>query len=70
MGVEMNHIEFWVESVERMLGHSLDGNQELDGYSLDYAFDAFEGGVSALLYARGILDKEFRRNRLATGENL
>lgn len=37
----------WVKKVESLLGHSLDGDQEKDGYSLDYAHDAFSDGVSA-----------------------
>jgi hypothetical protein len=37
----------WVKKVEALLGSSLDGDQEKDGFSLDYANDAFEDGVSA-----------------------
>lgn len=29
----------WVRKVEHALGHSIDGNQQTDGYSLDYAHD-------------------------------
>lgn len=36
----------WVKQVERLLGHSLDGDQEVDGYSLDFAHDAFCDGLS------------------------
>lgn len=38
--------ERWVNRVEKALGHSLDGNQQRDGYSLDYANDAFQDNVS------------------------
>ncbi len=56
----MNHLEFaaeesrqidsdvvwerWCDRVEKLLGHSLDGNQSLDGYSLDYALERFKAG--------------------------
>lgn len=43
--------ERWVKRVEKLLGHDLDGNQQRDGYSLDYAHDAFEVGVTAADYA-------------------
>lgn len=40
--------EAWVKKVERLLGHSLDGNQKTDGYSLDFAYEAFlEGDTPA-----------------------
>jgi hypothetical protein len=29
----------WLRKVEQKLGHSIDGNQATDGYSLDYAND-------------------------------
>jgi hypothetical protein len=41
----------WVKKVEAILGHSLDGDQERDGYSLDFANDAFHDGCSAEAYA-------------------
>ena len=34
--------EKWTKQVERLMGHSLDGNQDTDGYSLDYALVLFE----------------------------
>jgi hypothetical protein len=40
----------WVRAVELKLGHSLDGNQQTDGYSLDYAHDAFADGVTVADY--------------------
>jgi hypothetical protein len=36
----------WANRVERNLGHSLDGNQITDGYSQDFAYDAFTAGMS------------------------
>lgn len=41
----------WVGRVERLLGHDLDGNQERNGYSLDYAHDQFERGDTPEAYA-------------------
>lgn len=38
--------ERWVRKVERKLGHTLDGNQNTDGYSLDYASDFFQAGMT------------------------
>lgn len=58
----MNHFEFaalesyvspgerawlrWVAAAEKTLGHDLDGDQSVDGYSLDCAYDAFAAGLS------------------------
>ncbi len=41
----------WVKAVEKRLGHSLDCHQDVDGYSLDYAFAAFEGATTPAAYA-------------------
>lgn len=46
----------WVAVVESLLGHSLDGNQMSDGYSLDYAADAFADGVSPQEYVEEICE--------------
>lgn len=43
--------ERWVNEVERLLGHSLDGDQEIDGYSLDGALDLFKSGMKPITYA-------------------
>ena len=40
----------WVNEAERLLGFPLDGDQEEDGYSLDYAYDAFCAGVAVESY--------------------
>lgn len=38
--------EIWADKVEKILGHDLDGDQDQDGYSLDFASDAFDRGES------------------------
>jgi len=43
--------EAWTAKVEKILGHDLDGDQDTDGYSLDYAHDAFADGLTAEEYA-------------------
>lgn len=53
-GLDDTAWERWTARAEKILGHSLDGNQELDGYSLDFAFDAFKAGTSAEDYAASI----------------
>lgn len=67
----MNHVEFasmessmldqtncerWLSEVEKCLGHSLDGDEDHDGYSLDGAVKAYESGVwkSEAEYARAV----------------
>lgn len=45
----------WAKQVETRLGHSLDGNQDRDGYSLDYAHDAWKRGESVQLYFLSVL---------------
>ncbi|MDW9772582.1 hypothetical protein GOA89_11400 [Sinorhizobium meliloti] len=44
----------WCATVERMLGHDLDGNQAEDGYSLDYAYEAFLKGHKPPSYVAGV----------------
>lgn len=39
--------EKWIDEVERLLGHSADGDGREDGYSMDNFFKAWEGGQSA-----------------------
>lgn len=41
----------WTNYVETYLGHDLDGDQEKDGYSIDHAYDAYRGGMTAKAYA-------------------
>lgn len=45
----------WGKKVEKLLGHDLDGNQATDGYSLDYAHDAFADGMSEAAYVAEVL---------------
>jgi hypothetical protein len=44
----------WCAIVERLLGHSLDGDQETDGYSIDFAYDAFRAKASPISYVQGV----------------
>lgn len=39
--------EKWIEEVEAGLGHSADGDQSTDGYSLDAYYQMWERGVPA-----------------------
>jgi hypothetical protein len=41
----------WVKQAEALVGHSLDGDEDTDGYSLDSAYAAWEAGVSPKAYA-------------------
>jgi hypothetical protein len=44
--------EIWATRVESILGHNLDGDQEIDGYSLDGAYVSWESGMTAKEYAK------------------
>jgi hypothetical protein len=50
-GLRRNCWDQWIDDVEAAVGHSMDGDQESDGYSLDYAHDAFNAGYTAWVYA-------------------
>lgn len=39
--------ERWIAAAENVFGKSLDGNQDDDGYSLDWALEVFESGSTA-----------------------
>lgn len=55
--------EKWVKRVEQLLDlKSLDGTEAEDGYSLDFAFEAFERGETAEHYADTVRKKQ-RLNR-------
>jgi hypothetical protein len=43
--------ETWAKKVEKILGHDLDGDQQTDGYSLDFALDEFNKGMTPAEYA-------------------
>lgn len=40
----------WVNEIERIAGHSIDGDQAKNGYSLDHAYDKFEQGWQPSAY--------------------
>jgi hypothetical protein len=52
--------EKWAARVEKILGHDLDGDHSVDGYSLDDASDAFDSGMEAAEYA-GQVNKGLRK---------
>lgn len=51
----------WVKRVESLLGHDLDGDQDSDGYSLDFAHASFEAGVTAENYVEELREFWFCR---------
>lgn len=50
----------WIDDVEATVGHSMDGDQAEDGYSLDYAHDAFNAGYTAADYAKKVVSSKLR----------
>ena len=46
----------WAARVESILGHSLDGDQTADGYSIDFAVDAFDLGATPEQYSEDVLN--------------
>jgi len=46
--------EAWTVKVEKILGHDLDGDEERDGYSLDYALARFRAGWTPEEYAESV----------------
>lgn len=46
--------EKWAARVEKIVGHNLDGDQSNDGYSLDFALEMFNRGMSVKDYAASI----------------
>ena len=56
----------WVRKVERMLGHSLDGNDENkagEGYSLDEAYDWWRAGEGVVAYVVEVRSRHRYRGR-------
>ena len=62
----------WIEKAEKLIGHDLDGNDTeqaqregtADGYSLDEALEAFEGGATPHAYVAMVGSRErYRRGR-------
>lgn len=73
----MNHLEFaasesaalektmweeWIEAAEKLVGHHLDGDQNEDGYSYGYAYDAWKAGKSVPEYFETIRAAVARRH--------
>ena len=65
----MNHLEFaasesaaleptacerWLDRVEKLVGHDLDGDQEKDGYSIDDCVLMFEAGIPSASAATAV----------------
>ena len=38
--------EAWIKDVEKLFGHTLDGDEDPDGYSLDSGYEAWEKGIT------------------------
>jgi hypothetical protein len=81
----MNHLEFtasesaalepsdwenWAFEVEAILGHTLDGDQTLDGYSQDYASDAWEAGKTPEEHAETVRNGKARVRLVELAEYL
>lgn len=49
----------WCNAVEAIIGFDLDGDEEEDGYSLDYAHNAFEAGQTPAIYAAAVRSKRW-----------
>jgi hypothetical protein len=41
----------WIRQAETLVGHSLDGDEDEDGYSMDGAYAAWEHGETPAAYA-------------------
>lgn len=54
---QVSPFEKWAKRVEVILGHDLDGDQQRDGYSLDFALVAFENGMTPQAYATTVVVK-------------
>lgn len=42
--------ERWADHAEKLIGHSLDGDRQKDGFSIDEAFEVFDRGCSPAAY--------------------
>jgi hypothetical protein len=56
----------WIDAVEKFVGHSMDGDQKTDGYSLDLAHLAYSTGATVLSYAYHV---EGRKKALLKASN-
>lgn len=54
-GLEETDWERWAAKAKKIAGHSLDGSQDEDGYSLDSAHDAYEAGDTPEEYVASIV---------------
>lgn len=69
----MDHLEFaanesaalepsawdrWIAKAEKLIGHGLDGNEAEDGYSIDYALDAFNSGSTPHAYVTMVATRD------------
>jgi hypothetical protein len=45
----------WIKRAEYLAGHSLDGDEDVDGYSLDGAYGAWEAGETTAQYVASIV---------------
>lgn len=54
----------WVKWAEESLGHSLDGDEWKDGYSLDGAFDYFNRGFQVPEYVKQVKSEKERIKNL------
>jgi hypothetical protein len=48
----------WINKIEKLVGHSMDGDQVKDGYSLDFAFGYFMAGWTIESYIEFIKRKK------------
>jgi len=53
----------WCATVETGLGHDLDGDEEQDGYSIDYAHDAWRRGVTPGAYRDAVRMRKAQLSR-------
>jgi hypothetical protein len=44
----------WINEAEKIIGHSLDGDEEVDGFSYDFAYCCFEEGDSPSNYVENV----------------
>lgn len=47
----------WIRRAEELAGHCLDGDDDVDGYSLDAAHDAYSAGLSPRVFVAGLGDR-------------
>jgi len=48
--------ENWLNEAQKLCGHSLDGDMQLDGYSLDDAYEWFKAKFTPEDYAKGYME--------------